>query len=117
MVSAGVVLHCDEVASAGRDGLSVRVLGRLVTFDPHASQAVIEHRDATLAVDTSLLEARAYHAGDLLQFIGELAPSGGTGELGLRARIVQSVAGLNISTYERAVDSLREFEASLSHPT
>ena len=121
-VHHGRVLHLSEVATLTRaaagDSTSVRVVGTLVEFDLTTGGAVIQHCEARLAVDASLLSGVSYQLGVLLECIGELywpdvAEDSPDDSLPakpiLRARIARDASGRNMALYERAMGSLREF--------
>jgi hypothetical protein len=115
-VDSAAVLHLDELdGDRVTAGMSVRVLGELTEIDLEAGRAIIEQREASLAVDLRAIEGYSFHLGDLLQLFGELVPNGDDKASAascwlLRARIARNVLGLNVELYERAVEAKRAFE-------
>ncbi|EEH53082.1 uncharacterized protein MICPUCDRAFT_42601 [Micromonas pusilla CCMP1545] len=109
MIAHGVVHTLAEVRDRA-DALhehSVRVLGRLESYDPATCRGRIEHDGATLAVDASVVpSADAPRIGSLYQYIGELDCAGAGGGPDptaprpvLRARVARCVDGLDVRVY------------------
>lgn len=113
-VTAGAV--CDVAAALAMPaGSSVRTLGVLTHFDPTAGVATITHGGASIEVSTSMLEGHLFRAGDLLSFIGELVVTTDASRPPvLQARVVRSVSGLKVATFERAASAMREFVADVA---
>ncbi|KAJ3034926.1 hypothetical protein HDV00_004536 [Rhizophlyctis rosea] len=128
----GVILHIEEILAdpKGKAGETVRVLGKLLAFDPVNNMAQIEHAHTNLVVDTSLLGNFSHRNKSLLQFIGELddwvvparqqMPSSPATHAGgeyviLRARIVRNVDGLDLTLYDKALQIRRKFDEERSH--
>ncbi|KAJ3150402.1 hypothetical protein HDU89_003183 [Geranomyces variabilis] len=122
---AGTILHISEIQRPSRqfgNQVSVRVLGRLVDFDPIHNLALIEHRGASLAIDAALLGPFHHRIKALLQFIGEVErnwtpPETLPFQLGpgahhpiLRARIARNVDGLDVPLYEQALEIRRRLD-------
>lgn len=112
-VRSAVVAHPQEIV--GRElkptPTSVRVVGTLVALDLDRSSAVLEHRQASLTIDVSLVDEQTpLRVGDVLQVFGELIDAGDPAvPPSLRARLVRNVNSLPLGLYERSVESLREF--------
>ena len=100
-------------AAAQAVGRSVRVTGRLASFNPQEARALIKHRGEELWIDTSFLTGSRLQEAELLQFIGEAFAGGPPGEPDtyVRARVVRNVDNLDLEMYERAVLATRQFLA------
>ncbi|KAG0168867.1 hypothetical protein DFQ28_004486 [Apophysomyces sp. BC1034] len=85
---------------------SVRVTGKLVSFDPAADRAVIEHKNARLAISTELIDAFPFEQGVMTQFIGELHRGQDHMPL-LQARVVRNVDTLDMDLYEKVIVAIR----------
>jgi len=90
-------------------GASLRVLGRLVSFDPASNTAVIEHDKHQLLINTELLDSFSYRVNSLFQFIGEYDVSV-SGDF-VKARIARNVDGMDLKLFEKALVLRRRFEA------
>ncbi|RKO93863.1 telomere-capping, CST complex subunit-domain-containing protein [Blyttiomyces helicus] len=113
--SHGVILNIAEILSqdTARLASTVRVLGKLISYDVPTNIAVIEHGGERLLVDVTLLGDFPHRLKSLLQFIGELedhAPHAGGGSVVLRARIVRNVDGLDLKLFEQSLLIRRRFE-------
>ncbi|KAJ3047092.1 hypothetical protein HK097_000244 [Rhizophlyctis rosea] len=123
----GVILHIEEIQAdpRGKSGETVRVLGKLLSYDPHHSLAQIEHASKTLTIDTTLLGDFPYRVKSLLQFIGVLedwrppvqhklqttpTKHAGNGHVILQAKIMRNVDGLDLTLYDKALQIRRQFE-------
>ena len=122
--------HLDELAArlaegeGGRfQGMSVRVVGRIVSIDHLRNTLTIEHRGSTLAIGLDKCEPEApFRTGHSLIAIGEIQVQGGgsgstqaavSQSMILQARICNSLYdGLTpdrATLYDRAVDATRQF--------
>ena len=111
-VHAALIAHPSEILRREeRTPTSVRVVGTLVTLDHEHKTAIIQHRQASLDIDTSLLDEQfGMRVGDALQVIGELVyPEDATRPPTLRARLARNVNSLPMAAYEQSVECLREF--------
>ncbi|TPX53977.1 hypothetical protein SeMB42_g00509 [Synchytrium endobioticum] len=117
----GVVFFVNEIASPTRDlsGESARVLGKMISRDPHTNRCTIEHNNARLLVDVALLgmDVTLRHKS-LYEFLGELEPmddasAHGQQTLILKARIVRVMDGVDLTLYDQAVKIRRKFEAEV----
>ena len=109
----GVIIHLSQVAEQA-DGATVRVLGRIETYDAGADRAVIVLDKAKLLLDTSLLCDFGAAVGILYQFIGRLhkqpAAGAGAGSSFIhRPRVVTRVEGLDTRLFYKAVTIRNNF--------
>eukprot|EP01105_Mastigella_eilhardi_P026746 TRINITY_DN7872_c0_g1_i2.p2 TRINITY_DN7872_c0_g1~~TRINITY_DN7872_c0_g1_i2.p2 ORF type:complete len:138 (+),score=56.24 TRINITY_DN7872_c0_g1_i2:3-416(+) len=111
---SGALVMIDELTGGGeyaaRDGMSVRVLGRLHELQPARASAVLEdplNKTAQLRVDYSDISAFNFAPPALLQVVGELRRDGDAVVLG--ARVVRSVDGMDVGLYKEALALRRRF--------
>ena len=112
--NSGRVVFIEEIGMSeyAKLGASVRVTGRVKSYDVASGIVFIEDRERQLQVEVSSRLPSLFNVpiGSLAQFIGELeVPKGGGGGGGLllHARICRNVDGLNLELYRKSVDLLR----------
>ncbi|KAK7105705.1 CST complex subunit TEN1-like [Littorina saxatilis] len=92
---------------------SISVLGRLDQHDTgHCRARLVEPKSqASLTVDTTLVEPFDARIGSLFHFIGEMKPGDMDKEsaMVLAARIVRSCDGLDLTMYEKALKAQRDY--------
>lgn len=91
-------------------GNSLRVIGKLQTYDVESAVAVIVDNSATLQIDTQNLRDVNFHVGSIYQFIGELHIHSNNNML-LQARIGRNVNGIDLKLYFQSLKILEEFES------
>ncbi|OQR90567.1 hypothetical protein THRCLA_22535 [Thraustotheca clavata] len=107
MLAAGEIVQIDEILRDNMRDRSVRVTGRLDSFDASQRTASISFQNSSMKVTTELLSNVELNLGSLYQFIGETYEQ--NGELRLKARIGRNVDGLDIQMFLDALKIRREF--------
>ncbi|KAL3665881.1 hypothetical protein V7S43_009305 [Phytophthora oleae] len=95
---------------------SVRITGRLETYDAQRKLAIISFQDVSMVVETQrlALENLRLQLGSMYQFLGETYASnqGGPTEVRLVARVARNVDSLDIDLFLEALAMRRQFLAS-----
>ncbi|KMZ71223.1 hypothetical protein ZOSMA_185G00420 [Zostera marina] len=91
-------------------GNSLRVIGKLRTYDVESAIAVIIDNNVTLQIDTQNLRDVNFHVGSIYQFIGELHIHYDNNML-LQARIGRNVNGVDLKLYFQSLKLLQQFES------
>ncbi|KAG1710322.1 hypothetical protein DVH05_017326 [Phytophthora capsici] len=95
---------------------SVRITGRLQTYDAQRKLAIISFQDVSMVVETQrlALENLRLQLGSMYQFLGETYASnqGGPPEVRLVARVARNVDSLDIDLFLEALAMRRQFLAS-----
>ncbi len=98
-LQAGRLAFVSELRGGGE---SVRVVGRVVALDFPRNRLTLGHRGATVAVDTTHLEAVPGGLNSLLMLVGEVVCQP-DGQLLLVARVCRAVEGLSLELWDRSV--------------
>eukprot|EP00246_Nothoceros_aenigmaticus_P017112 TRINITY_DN814_c0_g2_i2.p1 TRINITY_DN814_c0_g2~~TRINITY_DN814_c0_g2_i2.p1 ORF type:complete len:133 (+),score=2.56 TRINITY_DN814_c0_g2_i2:168-566(+) len=94
-----------------KPGASLRVTGRLLSYDAETAMAVIADGGSSIRVDTQHLRCVPLRISSLFQFIGELQiPATSSPQMVLLARVGRNVDGLDLDLYEKALQLRRQFE-------
>ncbi|XP_078446889.1 telomere-capping, CST complex subunit isoform X2 [Wolffia australiana] len=97
-----------------KNGSSIRVVGRLVSYNIETALAVVGGEgDATLVVNTRYLRDISFLVGRLYQFIGELVIPHNS-NASLLARVGRNVDGMDLHLYHQSLLLLRQFEDELA---
>ncbi|KAI9301813.1 telomere-capping, CST complex subunit-domain-containing protein, partial [Cunninghamella echinulata] len=91
------------------DKATIRVTGRLVSYDPSLNKAVITYRNVLLHLDTELIEMN-YKNDTLIQCIGEVEYNKELEYLILRPRVTLNADDLDMELYEKTVQLLQQYE-------
>ncbi|OWZ19645.1 hypothetical protein PHMEG_0006074 [Phytophthora megakarya] len=95
---------------------SVRVTGKLETYDAQRKEATISFQDASMTVETQrmALENLRLQLGSMYQFLGETyaTTKGDKTEVRLIARVARNVDSLDIDLFLEALAMRRQFLAS-----
>ncbi|KAL6110253.1 ten1 [Pungitius sinensis] len=102
-----------EVNSGGvQEGESVRVIGRLVCYQPEESRATLSAQHASkehhVAVHTSFVEPFNPIIGAQYLVLGEIENADGVGAM-IRARVLNCVDGVNVALLQNAINEQRSF--------
>ncbi|CAK4082346.1 unnamed protein product [Aphanomyces euteiches] len=107
MLAAGEIVQIEDVLRDNTLHRSVRVTGRLESYNANKAMATITFQNSTIVVSTELLVNFEFVIGSLYQFIGETYSD--EGKLQLRARVGRNVDGLDIQMFMDALKLRREF--------
>ncbi|KAI9592397.1 telomere-capping, CST complex subunit-domain-containing protein [Syncephalis fuscata] len=117
------VVFVDELNDAlltewSKQGVPLRVTGRLVDYNVQQSEALIEDNKVQLVIDTSILSVFEHRINGVYQFMGQLVPtttatthydsSNLLMSHRLQATLVREVNELDIQLYRGAVDLIRK---------
>ncbi|XP_071485540.1 CST complex subunit TEN1-like [Diadema antillarum] len=116
----GEIFRLSEIHSLGPIGMkgkSVRVMGKLTTYNPVKQLAIItsseQNQTHQLTISTRLIEPFQARAGSLSQFIGEMPPEIPTpADMVVQARVVRCMDGIDTTMYYNAVEIQRRYLAS-----
>ncbi|KAG9458472.1 hypothetical protein H6P81_002980 [Aristolochia fimbriata] len=115
VLKPGIPVALRELDSSSplyRDGMSLRVTGKLLEHNVHTSVAVIVDESVNLKIDTQHLRNLSLRVGSTYQFIGELRILLDTGAM-LQARVGRTVDGIDLSLYHQTLQLRRRFEAEI----
>ncbi|KAJ3676116.1 hypothetical protein LUZ60_003528 [Juncus effusus] len=108
-----VILRELEPSSAFfKHGQSLRVIGKLESFEIETGIVVISDGGFKLKIDMQHLRDFNFRTGSLYQFIGELK-FGHDNDAMLEARIGRNVDGLDLNLYKQSLQIRRKIEANL----
>ncbi|XP_066520450.1 CST complex subunit TEN1 [Hoplias malabaricus] len=95
------------------DGASVRTFGRLTSYLPEESRAVLTSHHASLqhqvSVQTTFVEPFDAVIGAQYITLGEIDKVEGNSEATLRARVLNCVDGVDIALLQKAINEQRNF--------
>eukprot|EP00300_Choanocystis_sp_HF-7_P008295 c15835_g1_i2.p1 GENE.c15835_g1_i2~~c15835_g1_i2.p1 ORF type:complete len:114 (+),score=21.88 c15835_g1_i2:35-376(+) len=84
----------------GVEGKSVRVFGKVQSWDAGAQRVMLEHQGEVIRISTQMLDPFPFVPNRMVQFIGEChLDEGGTHVV---ARIVRNFEGVDVGLYEKA---------------
>ncbi|GLD98089.1 hypothetical protein PINS_up006786 [Pythium insidiosum] len=112
-ISHGEIVQIAEVLRDPRlQQSSVRITGKLETYDASSHVATVSFQGAQLTVETRIcaLDGVDLVVGSMYQFIGETYRS--HTEIRLRARVARNVDKLDIDLFLEALELRRKFLAS-----
>uniref|UniRef100_A0A0V0GYK9 Putative CST complex subunit TEN1-like n=1 Tax=Solanum chacoense TaxID=4108 RepID=A0A0V0GYK9_SOLCH len=111
-IASGALVNLEELVPSSqhfKDGISLRVTGKLQDYDVETAVAVIVDRNASLKVDTQHLNINL-RIGSIFQFIGELLLEPDN-EAILKARVGRNMDGMDLNLYRQSLQLLRDFQA------
>ncbi|TMW67073.1 hypothetical protein Poli38472_012189 [Pythium oligandrum] len=116
MITHGEIVQIAEVLRSPQlQNRSVRVTGRLESFDAARNLAVISFQGARMTVETNTMamDGREMTVGSMYQFLGETHRiGGGPDDVRLRARVLRNVDNMDIDLFLQALELRRQFLAA-----
>ncbi|KAL6455654.1 hypothetical protein MHYP_G00355050 [Metynnis hypsauchen] len=95
------------------DGASVRTFGRLTSYLPEESKAILTSHHASVqhqvSVQTTFVEPFDPIIGAQYVTLGEIDKSEGCSEATLRARVLNCVDGVDVALLQKAINEQRNF--------
>ncbi|XP_078158707.1 CST complex subunit TEN1-like [Carex rostrata] len=98
-----------------KHGQSLRVTGRLQSYQAETGIAEMSDGNVILKIDTRHLSDLIFSAGSLYQFIGELVIGFNTQDVLLQARVGRMVDGLDLNLYQQSLHLSRKLESYISN--
>ncbi|KAI8335946.1 telomere-capping, CST complex subunit-domain-containing protein [Chlamydoabsidia padenii] len=103
------VLLQDLVTNAQQyTNTSIRVTGMLRYYDPIQNSATMEYKQASLRLNTELVDVHA-PIDAMIQCIGEVDYDEGLDQLVLKPRILRKVETMDMEIYEKSVSLLNQY--------
>ncbi|XP_072538893.1 CST complex subunit TEN1 [Salminus brasiliensis] len=103
-----------------KDGASVRTFGRLTSYLPEESRAVLTSHHGSVqhqvSVQTAFVEPFHPIIGAQYITLGEIDKAEGCGEATLRARVLNCVDGVNAALLQKAINQQRDFFKERDNP-
>ncbi|KAI4832691.1 hypothetical protein KUCAC02_015646 [Chaenocephalus aceratus] len=120
MLPTAAVFHFPWEINSGevQEGLSVRVLGRLVCYQPEESRATLSAQHASkehqVVIHTLFVEPFNPIIGAQYIVLGEIENAEGVGAM-VRARVLNCVDGVNVALLQKATNEQRSFFREREH--
>ncbi|XP_039136244.1 CST complex subunit TEN1 [Dioscorea cayenensis subsp. rotundata] len=92
-----------------KQGASLRVTGKLQTYNAETAVAIIADGGTSLKIHTQYLRGISFRIGSVYQFIGELLIQSDNDVI-LQARVGRNVDGIDLNLYYQSLQFLRKFE-------
>ncbi|KAH0461090.1 hypothetical protein IEQ34_008665 [Dendrobium chrysotoxum] len=115
IIKPGVLVALQELEPSSpffKEGQSIRVTGKLQSYNVESGIAIIVDGGATLLIDTQHLRDINFRTNSIYQFIGELLIPH-DGQVVLKARIGRNVDGIDLNLYHQSIQLRRKFEADI----
>ncbi|KAL0918537.1 hypothetical protein M5K25_010550 [Dendrobium thyrsiflorum] len=115
IIKPGVLVALQELEPSSpffKEGQSIRVTGKLQSYNVESAIAIIVDGGATLLIDTQHLRDINFRTNSIYQFIGELLIPH-DGQVVLKARIGRNVDGIDLNLYHQSIQLRRKFEADI----
>ncbi|XP_020585979.1 CST complex subunit TEN1 [Phalaenopsis equestris] len=116
VIKPGILVGLQELEPSSpffKEGQSVRVTGKLESYNVESAMAVIVDGGASLLIDTQNLRDICFRTNSIYQFIGELLiPQ--DGQVTLKARVGRNVDGIDLNLYHQSIQLRRKFEAHIA---
>eukprot|EP00002_Diphylleia_rotans_P039435 TRINITY_DN9144_c0_g1_i1.p1 TRINITY_DN9144_c0_g1~~TRINITY_DN9144_c0_g1_i1.p1 ORF type:complete len:131 (+),score=35.53 TRINITY_DN9144_c0_g1_i1:44-436(+) len=90
---------------------SVRVIGKVISFDADQKTATIEYQDSQLKLDLQTAVLTRFRVHATVMALGELVKEPEAG-VALRVRVVQDVSGIDLGLYDEVMEMQRRFLAN-----
>ncbi|KAJ6794346.1 uncharacterized protein M6B38_148730 [Iris pallida] len=114
-INPGILVALPELEPSSpffKQGMSLRVTGKLQEYIVETAVAIIIDGGATLMIDTQNLRDLGFRIGSIYQFIGELLIQPENDAI-LKARVGRNVDGIDLNLYHQSVLLRRQFESDL----
>ncbi|NP_001313294.1 CST complex subunit TEN1 isoform 2 [Danio rerio] len=118
MLPPPAVYHFPSEISTLKDGASVRTFGRLTSYKPDCSQAILKDQQSSaqchVSVQTTLVEPFQPMLGAQYFVLGEIERTNGLSGVILRARSLACVEAIDLRLMQEAIVEQRSFFTSRS---